>query len=260
MLLGNRSVLYKSAGTWRSGGATGLGLDRPNFNRWGSARNRFEATTIDPKTSVPSGYSAGLALIMAQQSGGMAASNTIEGSGAAAGDGALGKNAAASLAGAGDVTSAALALVLSAVASLTGAGDASASIVGRLQGAASLSGSGDLAATISALSEIAASLAGAGDLDGAISAKGFMSSDIIVTGTALSTANVADAILDALNSIEEGVTLREATRLILAAVAGKVSISGDTVTFRNAVADDTNRIVATTTSDGERTAITYDKD
>ena len=89
-------------------------------------------------------------------------------------------------------------------------------------------------------------------------ALGELAASITVTGDALTTANVAAAILDAVNAIESGVTLRQATRLILAATAGKASISGNTVTYRNAVADDTDRIVATTTTDGERTAITYD--
>ncbi len=60
-------------------------------------------------------------------------------------------------------------------------------------------------------------------------------------------------------TIEAGLTVREAMRLILAALAGKVSGSpGTTITFRNAVADSKNRIVATVDGDGNRTAITYD--
>lgn len=258
MLLGNMSVLYKSAGSFRSGGATGQGLYGLNGNKWGKTRNRFTATVIDPKTSVPSGYGPGLALIMAQKSGGMAASKTINGAGSMNVDGALGRNIASALAGSGAITNAALALVLSAVATLSGSGAVSAAIKGRLDAVASLSGSGDVTAALGAIADLVSSLSGAGSLDAGITAKGFIAADITVTGGTLTTANVADAILDAINSIEQGVTLREATRLILAAVAGKASISGNTITFRNAVADDTDRIVATTTADGERTAVTYD--
>ena len=105
-----------------------------------------------------------------------------------------------------------------------------------------------------------APLAGAGEAadTSSLKAKGSLAAEIVVTGDLLTTANVAAAILDAIDAIESGVTLRQATRLILAATAGKASISGNTVTYRNAVADDTDRIVATTTTDGERTAITYD--
>ena len=88
-----------------------------------------------------------------------------------------------------------------------------------------------------------------------------MSAAIIVTGDALSTANVADAILDALNAVENGMTVRQALRLISAAVGGKASGAETTeITFRNAVADTKDRIVATVDSSGNRTAITADLD
>ena len=129
-LLGNYNVLYKSAGSFRSGGATGLGVDRCNFNGSGPSRNRYTADAIDPKSSHPSGYTPGLALVIAQKDGGMAASNTIAGSSTFAGGGQLGRNAEATLAGAGDIDNAALALVLSAVAALSGSGALSAAIAG----------------------------------------------------------------------------------------------------------------------------------
>lgn len=59
--------------------------------------------------------------------------------------------------------------------------------------------------------------------------------------------------------IEGGLTALEAMRLIVAAVAGKVSGGGtSTITFRNAVADDKDRIIAVVDSNGNRNAITYD--
>lgn len=66
-------------------------------------------------------------------------------------------------------------------------------------------------------------------------------------------------VLDEPNSIEVGLTMREALRLILAATAGKVSgAAGTSITIRNAVADSKDRIVATVDASGNRTAITYD--
>ena len=259
-LLGNYSVLYKSPGYWRGGGATGQGLDRPNFNTSGAARNQFTVDAIDPKSAFPSGYILGYALVPAQRDGGLAASNTIYGSATFAGGGQLGRNGAAALSGAGDIDNAALALVLSAVSALTGSGALTGAIAGRLDAAAALSGDGDVAAALGAIASLVAPLAGAGEAadTSSLKAKGSLAAEIVVTGDLLTTANVAAAILDAIDAIESGVTLRQATRLILAATAGKASISGNTVTYRNAVADDTDRIVATTTTDGERTAITYD--
>ena len=74
-----------------------------------------------------------------------------------------------------------------------------------------------------------------------------------------STSQVATAILDEPDAVEQGVTVRGALRLILAATAGKVSGGGtNTVTIRNASADTKSRIIATVDVDGNRSAIIYD--
>jgi hypothetical protein len=74
------------------------------------------------------------------------------------------------------------------------------------------------------------------------------------------TANQnADALLDRTDSVETGLTLRGALRIIASACAGKVSGAGTaTVTFRNAVGDSKNRIVATVDSSGNRSTVTTD--
>lgn len=84
--------------------------------------------------------------------------------------------------------------------------------------------------------------------------------DAAATGGSAPTANEnADALLDRANAIETGLTLRQATRLIAAATAGKISGSNTTtITIRNAVADSKDRLVATVTATGDRTAITTD--
>lgn len=70
---------------------------------------------------------------------------------------------------------------------------------------------------------------------------------------------IAAALLDLAGAIETGVTTRQAIRAMLAATAAKLSGAGTgTETFRNAVADSKDRIVATVDSSGNRTAITYD--
>lgn len=82
-----------------------------------------------------------------------------------------------------------------------------------------------------------------------------------VSALSAAVANaVADALLDRANGVETGLTPRQAMRLNTAAMAGKVSGGGTgTVTFRNAVADSKDRIVATTPdANGNRSAITYD--
>jgi hypothetical protein len=72
---------------------------------------------------------------------------------------------------------------------------------------------------------------------------------------------VADAQLDRTNGVEAGLTVRNALRLALAALAGKVSgatTGSGTVVIRNAVADSKNRISAVHDSSGNRTSITVD--
>jgi hypothetical protein len=80
------------------------------------------------------------------------------------------------------------------------------------------------------------------------------------TGTAeaeLTAGEVATELLDT-QDVESGMSVRESLRLILSALAGKVSGGGTTtITIRN-TADSKNRIVATVDANGNRSAVTYD--
>jgi hypothetical protein len=255
-LLGNYSVLYKSAGSFRSGGATGQGLDRANSNRNGPSRNRF-AGAFDPRTSHPLGTAPGNALVIAQKPGGIGSRNEIVGQGSMTGAGALGINITASLAGAA-LLDAVGQLVVSGTATINAGASVTASIVGILSAAATLAGSGNMSGAISALANAVATLQGQASSSFTASAIGVMSATIDVAATSeLTAAGIADEILDQ-QMVETGLSVRETLRLCAAALAGKVSISGNTVTIRNAVADDADRITSTTTAEGERTSITYD--
>lgn len=66
------------------------------------------------------------------------------------------------------------------------------------------------------------------------------------------------ALLDIANGVETGWTLRQALRLILAALAGKVSGAGTTTVAIRDMADTKDRISATVDASGNRTAITRD--
>lgn len=75
-------------------------------------------------------------------------------------------------------------------------------------------------------------------------------------GGGASASEIADAVHA--KSVDAGVDLSGALRLILAALVGKVSgAEGTTITFRG-LADDRNRIVATVDANGNRTAIVFD--
>ncbi len=67
----------------------------------------------------------------------------------------------------------------------------------------------------------------------------------------------AAALLDLADAVETGLTVRGAFRLALAALAGKLSgANTSTTTIRNAVADDKDRIIATTDQTGRVTVTT----
>jgi len=76
--------------------------------------------------------------------------------------------------------------------------------------------------------------------------------------TTLTTQDITN-IVDALFAkvVENGETFEQQLKLIRAEAAGKVAVSGNTVTFRDA-ADSTDRITATVDSNGQRTAIVTD--
>ncbi len=87
-------------------------------------------------------------------------------------------------------------------------------------------------------------------------ASGMADLPIEIQLTPNSLADFAD-YLDTANLIETGLTGRQALRGIAAATLGKVSGAGtSTITFRNAVADTADRIVATVDASGNRTALT----
>lgn len=211
------------------------------------------------KAGIPEGYRNSYTWLMPQSPGALAARFTIIGEGDLAGAITGGKNAEAALSGAGDLTGTG-ALIISMLAALSGSGTVSgATLQAFLNLAAALSGSGTAAGVATALGHALAALSGSGTVVGTTTALGELEASITVTGDLLTTANVADAVLDAVDSVEVGLTMRNALRLIVAATAGEVSGGGTTtITIRNAVADSKNRIVATVDVDGNRSALTVD--
>lgn len=210
---------------------------------------------------IPEGYRNQYTWLMPQSAGALAARFTMLGDGDLSGSIAGGKNAEATIAGTGDLSGTAQ-LIISLQAAIGGSGTISgAALQAFLQLAAALGGEGGATAQLTAIGHLQSALAGTGTVatSSVITALGTLAADITVTGDVLTTANVADAILDAVNGVETDVTLRQALRLIAAATAGKISgAATTTITIRNAVVDDKNRIVATVDSDGNRSAITYD--
>lgn len=87
-----------------------------------------------------------------------------------------------------------------------------------------------------------------------------VSADIAAITAAVDADDLADALLDRADAIETAWTLRQALRVILAALGGKVSgANTNSPTFRNAT-DTKNRITAVTDASGNRTSVTLDGD
>lgn len=212
----------------------------------------------DGAASVPNGLRHPSSWTMARKPGGLSSVNEIVASSTVTGAGARGVNGEAILAGAATLAGIGQ-LVVSATAAIEAQASVSGSIIAALQAAASLSGQGDATGAMAAIGHALAALTGSASLDMTIRATGTLGASIEVGATqALTASMVADEILDA-QMVETGLSVRDTLKLCVAALAGKISgASGTTVTIRNAVGDDANRIVATVDASGNRTAITYD--
>lgn len=209
---------------------------------------------------IPSGYRNQYSRLQPQKPGDLSSRNEIQATSSMAGDGTMGVNLEVLITGEA-LLEAVGQLVVSAVAEISATSTVSANVVAALAMSADLSASGSVSGSLDALAWAVAELAGQSTTDFVPSATGELEASIDNAAGALTPDTIAAAILDAVDSIETGVTLRQATRLILAAAAGRVSGAGtSTVTIRNAVANDTNRIVATVDENGNRTAITTDLD
>lgn len=240
------------------GGGTN-GLIRNNWSQSGAVRNQF-AGGYDSYNGTPRGYSHPYAWIMPTKDGGMATTaGGIAGSGAISNaDAVRGGPVTATLSGVGTISSASAALVTAIAATLAGVGavsNADMALASAL--AATLTGTGAISsAQLDAIVGMIASLSGTGAMSPDLTELGHLSADISPF-TELSPENLANQILDA-NEIELGYSLREAMRLVLSALAGKVSgAETTTVTIRN-ITDGKSRIVATVDANGNRTEVTYD--
>lgn len=259
-ILGNYSVLHKSPGRFLSG--TVASGDRYNFSKSGTLRNRFagdQGLGIAKFSAIPNGYVHPGSWALAQQSGGLASYKQHTAS-LSETDAlfALGINVDANLSASLTETNATLALIVALEAALS-AGitltDAQLAIILLLQSDLSATGS-FTDAQLGNILGLAASLNASMTVTNSITNLVNLSADI-GGAEALSAQGLATALLDA-NDIETNYSLREALRLILSTLAGKVSgAPGTTITIRN-ITDDKDRVVATVDSNGNRTSVTYD--
>lgn len=122
---------------------------------------------------------------------------------------------------------------------------------------ASLGGSGQMSGALTGLKNSPCTMSGSGTMQAAIKGRSRMSLTVQI-GARPSAEDIAWAVLDT-SMVEAGLTVRQALKLMAAAMAGKISgAETSTVRIRSAVADDKERITAAVDGDGNRTAITVD--
>jgi hypothetical protein len=242
---------------------------------------------VTDRASIPEGHRHPGAWVLARVAGGLSSRNYIYGEGDLVGAIAGGKNATATLSGSGDLSGTA-ALVVSLIASIGGSGTVTGSALAFLNLAAALAGSGDLAGAANALANAQAILAGSGTVVGTFAGAtiGVLAASITVTGTGLTTANVGQAVWDAIASannnagtmgellnnagaganpwtvtLEGSYTAADILRILVAVAAGQTTIvdlgGGDaTVTFQG-IDLATDRVIADMTG-SERITMTLD--
>lgn len=234
-------------------------VERSSYNQHGAVRASLcgPARITAAKTAgYPNGYEAGGAWCLPRKGGGLSSHNRMSGAGELAAALQTAKNLEAALTGAGDISSAELALIVSFFAALTGAGDLVGAVSGSVKMEAALTGTGDLAADLGAIIGLSANLTGAGTLDGSnLTGLAHMAASILSYGE-LTPEGLRDAVWNAL--LEAGLTAQDLLRLAAAGAAGKLSgAASTTVTVRD-VSDQHDIVVATVDGDGNRSAITLD--
>jgi hypothetical protein len=195
MLLGNQSVLNKIPGRAFGGTSAAGGYvthTRSAFRKNGAFRG--QGLSWLPQSSIPEGYRPPYTHFMAQKDGGMARFTYAQDAASdVTGQIAGGLNAAAELAGAGTISSAELALIVSAAATITAGGSLTADAVGKLEVIAALSGSADLTAGIGAIAHASSDIAASGNLSATVRATGELDADI-QPFTELSPESLARAV------------------------------------------------------------------
>ncbi|MGL6267060.1 MAG: hypothetical protein ACRC2O_04020, partial [Chitinophagaceae bacterium] len=199
MLLSNYSAAYHASCGREIGSQNGAHNLFTYYNA-GTVRNFYttNAGNRTEKANLPSGNRQPYAYVWAPKAGELSSTTYVNGNGELVGSGSLGFGIDANLTGDGGITNAALGLIVSAAADLTGNGNITGDLLAFLNGSATLDGTSSMTANLGALADLLAAISGSGDLVSGVIAKGQMSADIVVTGTGLTLENVREAVWSAI--------------------------------------------------------------
>lgn len=195
---GGRNDTSLPARYFSGSGTTAGTIAQAIVNQPGAGRLRGRDSVALPQTSsVPTGYREGGAWSLPRKAGELAATTTVAGGAVVAETNlAGGLNADASLSGSGSLD-VALALIVQAVATLTGLGSLTASALGKLEASASLAGSGSITGALAALAGAVCEITGSGSASITARANGNLSADL-TPFTELSPQSLAASVWNAL--------------------------------------------------------------
>lgn len=253
---------YREASTGiRTFGATAVNNAYPsalhgNTDHTGLRRNVTTSEGWSRKSGIPSGHLHPNSFMLPQVAGGMSSHNSANGTTTFSGSIAEGRNISGTFSGAATFLATGQ-LVVSGSGSFASVASFSGNIVAALAASGSTAGVASFSGTPKAIGHMSATFAGVASFTATRYATGSLSGSFSPP-VELEAAGFSGYLLDQ-EDVESGLTFRQALRLIAAATAGKVSgASGTTITIRNAVVDDKDRIIATVDEAGNRSAITYD--
>lgn len=242
MILGNYTVLHKSASTF-IGGAT-VSPERSNWS--GENRNRYIGN-FDKKSGLPSGHLAPSSWSLPQQAGGLSSSAPIALSGAALGAAGINIVGATSFA----ITADALGQL---IASAIGAADITITTSGSIVATLGAPGSASISITATGEKRATANAAGIAtiELSAALVSYG--------TGSMSGLAYLAgEAVANDLDAVVEGdLTARQVLRVLLAGIAGRTAGVGTSTETYLGTDGATARIVTTFDASSNRLTVTLD--
>lgn len=255
-LLGNYSVLNKSAGRWLGGAVQAP--ERSNWGKNGANRNFIYqdlSSSALKLVSIPDGNTAPSAWMLPSKAGGMSARNTMGGLGEIVPFTlAAGMGMQAVLDGFGDMDAEG-GLVVGGSVTIPGSGSISATPNAALNAQASVDGAGGMTSTLRAIGWMSATLSGGGTCAAQSYAKGFMVCDM-KPFTELSPQSLASAVWS--QAVEQGFTAEEILRLMASVLAGKSSgFDANAPVFRD-IADTKDRVEATLDASGNRVTVSLD--
>lgn len=226
------------------------------FHNTGAMRNIFTAEGYSAKSGTPAGHLHPSSWMLPQKPGGLSSHSEAIGVASWSGNIAAGRNIVGTFDGAATFTGTGQ-LVVSGVGSFSGVAAFEGNVTAALGAVGSFAGVAAFSGAVLAKGNIGGAFTGVASFEAVRYASGSLAGSFAPAVT-LEAAGFSSYLLDQ-EDVETGLTLRQALRLVTAATAGKISGGGTaTITIRNAVADSADRITATVTTDGDRTAITYD--